>query len=61
MKKLAIAATVSLFASAALAGGLSAPIPEPVVTPVEVEAATSSAGGILLPLFALVVIAAALS
>ena len=55
MKKIALAAALSLAASTAFAGGLAAPIVEPEV----VKAQTSSSGGILVPLLLLVVIAAA--
>lgn len=56
MKKLALAAALSVVASTAFAGGLAEPVMEPAV----VEAATSSsAGGIVVPLLLLLVIAAA--
>ncbi len=58
MKKLALAAALSLAATTAFAGGVAEPVMEPEV----VEAATSSsAGGIIVPLLLLLVIAAAVS
>ncbi|MES2665643.1 MAG: hypothetical protein V4712_06050 [Pseudomonadota bacterium] len=58
MKKLALAAALSVAATTAFAGGLAEPVMEPEV----VEAATSSsAGGIIIPLLLLIVIAAAAS
>jgi len=57
MKKLALAAVLSVAATAAFAGGYAEPILEPVVI---VEETSSSAGGILVPLIALVLLAAAL-
>lgn len=55
MKKLALAAALSVVASAGFAG-TPAPALEPVVI---VEDTSSSAGGILVPLLALILIAAA--
>lgn len=58
MKKLALAAVMTVAATTAFAGGMAEPAMEPEV----VEAATSSsAGGIVVPLLLLVVIAAAAS
>jgi hypothetical protein len=58
MKKLALAAVLSVAASTAFAGGMAEPMMEPAV----VEAATSSsAGGIVVPLLLLLVIAAVAS
>ena len=58
MKKLALAAALSVAASTAFAGGIAAPQMDPVI----VEAQTSSsAGGIIVPLLLLLVIAAAAS
>lgn len=57
MKKLALAAALSLAATSAFAGGV-----EPVTPPVEVEAAASSSnGGLIVPLLLLVLVAAAAS
>lgn len=58
MKKLALAAALSLAASTAFAGSAGEPIIEPEVI---VEETSSSAGGILVPLLFLVLIAAAAS
>ena len=56
MKKLALAAAMSVAATTAFAGGMAEPVMEPAV----VEAETSSsAGGIIVPLLLLLLIAAA--
>ena len=56
MKKIALAAALSVAASSAFAGGVAEPVMEAPV----VEAQTaSSAGGIVVPLLLLLVIAAA--
>ena len=55
MKKLALAAALSLAATSSFAGGLAEPIVEAPV----IEAQTSSSGGILIPLLLLVIVAAA--
>ena len=58
MKKLALAAVLTVAASTAFAGGMA----EPVMDPAVVEATTSSsAGGIVVPLLLLLVVAAAAS
>lgn len=57
MKKIALAAALSLAASTAFAGGLAQPVVEPEI----VKAATSSSSGVLVPLLLLVIIAAAAS
>lgn len=58
MKKIALAAALSVTASSAFAGGLVEPVMEPEV----VKASTSSSSaGIIVPLLLLVVIAAAAS
>ncbi|AXQ94968.1 hypothetical protein ORIO_15030 [Cereibacter azotoformans] len=54
MKKLALAAALSIAATSAFAGGMAEPVMEPAV----VEAETASSGGILVPLMLLVVVAA---
>lgn len=55
MKKLALAAALTVVATASFAGGMVEPVMEPTV----VEAQTSSsAGGIVIPLLLLVVVAA---
>ena len=57
MKKIALAAALSLAASTAFAGGVVEPRMEPEV----VEASTSSSGGVLVPLLLLAVVAAAVA
>ena len=58
MKKLALAAALSVAATSSFAGGMAEPVMEPEV----VEAKTSSsAGGIIVPLLLLVILAAAAS
>ncbi|GAA5076462.1 hypothetical protein GCM10023209_25670 [Roseibacterium beibuensis] len=58
MKKLALAAALSVVATGAFAGGYVEPtVVEPVVI---VEDTSSSAGGIIVPVIALILIAAAL-
>ncbi|MDT8857644.1 hypothetical protein RNZ50_21880 [Paracoccaceae bacterium Fryx2] len=59
MKKLALAAVITVAASTAFAGGINV---EPIMEPTIVEAQTSSsAGGIVVPLLLLLIIAAAVS
>ena len=60
MKKIALAAALSVAASTAFAGGTVEPtmVPDAIVTPV---AAGSSSGGLLIPLLLLLVLAAAAS
>ena len=57
MKKLALAAAVSLAASTAFAGGMAEPVMEPEV----VVQKSSTSGGILIPLLLLLVVAAAVA
>ncbi|WP_435257125.1 hypothetical protein ACSBLW_13435 [Thioclava sp. FR2] len=58
MKKLALAAVLTVAATTAFAGGMAEPVMEPEI----VEAATSSsAGGVIVPLLLLLLIAAAAS
>jgi hypothetical protein len=58
MKKLALAAALTVAASTAFAGGMAEPVMEPAI----VEASTSSsAGGIVVPLLLLLVVAAVAS
>ena len=57
MKSIALAATLSLAATSAFAGGYTAPVMEPVVM-VE-KASSSSGGGVIVPLIALLLIWAA--
>ncbi len=58
MKKLVLAAAMTVAASSAFAGSLADPIIE---APVIVEEATSSSAGILVPLMLLVLVAAAVA
>lgn len=58
MKKLALAAAISVAATSAFAGGMAEPVLEPVVI---VEDTSTSAGGILVPILALILIAAAVA
>ncbi|UWQ18277.1 hypothetical protein [Jannaschia sp. M317] len=58
MKKLALAAALSVAATTAFAGNIA---PAPVEPVVIVEDTSSSAGGILVPLLALVLLAAAVA
>ncbi|MAN14485.1 hypothetical protein [Alterinioella nitratireducens] len=58
MKKLALAAALSVAATSAFAGGYVEPVLEPVVI---VEETTSSAGGVIVPILALILIAAAIA
>ncbi|WP_039019325.1 hypothetical protein [Halocynthiibacter namhaensis] len=63
MKNIVLSAAFALSATSAFAGGLNQPVPEAEIMPVDVvEAGSSSSGsGILVPLFALVLFAAAAS
>ena len=58
MKKLVLAAALSVAASTAFAGGMAEPVMEPEVV---AEAASSSAGGIIIPLLLLLLVAVAVS
>lgn len=59
MKKLALAAALSVAATSAFAGGYAVePVLEPVVI---VEETVASGGGVLVPLLALILIAAAIA
>jgi len=58
MKKLALAAALTVAASTAFAGGMAEPVMEPTIVAAETS---SSAGGIVVPLLLLLVIAAAVS
>jgi hypothetical protein len=58
MKKLALAAALSVVATASFAGGMAEPVMEPEIV---AAATSSSAGGIVVPLLLLLVIAAAAS
>jgi hypothetical protein len=59
MKKIALAAALSIAATTAFAGGMVEPVMEP--EPVVEKAASSSAGGIIVPLLVLLLVAAAAS
>ena len=64
MKMLKIAVVASMLAAPAFAGGMSAPVMEPMITPeviIEDTATSSSSGGILIPLLLVVLLAAAVS
>jgi hypothetical protein len=56
MKKIALAAALSLAATSAFAGGMAEPTMDPEVV---VAQTSSSAGGVVVPLLLLLVIAAA--
>ncbi len=58
MKKIALAAVLSVAASTAFAGGIAEPVMEPEVV---AAATSSSAGGIIVPLLLLLLVAAAVS
>ena len=58
MKKVALAAALSLAATTSFAGGLDEPIIEPEII---VEDTSSSAGGILVPIMLLVLLGAAVA
>jgi hypothetical protein len=57
MKKIALAAALTVAASTAYAGGMAEPVMEPAV----VEAGASSSGGVMIPLLLLLLVAAAVS
>lgn len=57
MKKLALAAALSVAATGAFAGGMEPTMPEEVVA----ATTSSSAGGVIVPLLLLLVVAAAVS
>jgi hypothetical protein len=62
MKRIALAAALSLGATAAFAGNLEPAPVEPAVEPIViVEDTSSTAGGIVVPLLALILIAAAVA
>jgi hypothetical protein len=60
MKKIALAAALSLAATTAFAGNVEEVVIAPAPAPI-VEDTSSSAGGILIPVLALVLIAAAVA
>ncbi len=59
MKKIALAAALSLGATTALAGVKAAPVMEPA--PVAAKTASSSSSGMVIPLLVLLVVAAAVA
>lgn len=59
MKKLVLAAALTVAASTAFAGNMAEPVMEPVV--IVEEAASSSAAGIWVPLLLIAIVAAAVS
>ena len=59
MKKLALAAALSVAASTAFAGGMAQPVMEPAPVVAVVTKTSSSAGGLVVPLLLLLVLAAA--
>jgi hypothetical protein len=59
MKKFVIAAAISVVATSAFAGGMAEPVME--MAPMMEEASGSSAGGVLLPILLLALVAAAVS
>lgn len=61
MKKIALAAALSLTATSVFAGGLDVPVMEPAPVVTEVTNTSSSNGGLVVPLLLLLVIAAAAS
>lgn len=58
MKKIALAAALSLAATTAYAGGLADPIVEPEII---VQDTGSSAGGVIVPILLLLLVAAAIA
>ena len=58
MKKIALAAALSLAASSAFAGGMATPVMEPAPVVAETVKTSSSAGGLVVPLLLLLVVAA---
>jgi hypothetical protein len=59
MKKLALAAVLTMAGTSVFAGGMAEPVMEP--EPLTEKAASSSAGGIVVPLLVLLLVAAAAS
>lgn len=58
MKKIALAAALSLVGTTVFAGGMAEPVMEPEVV---AAATSSSSGGIIIPLLLLLIVAAAVS
>ncbi|MCW1918854.1 hypothetical protein NX862_08810 [Rhodobacter sp. KR11] len=61
MKKIALAAALSLAASTAFAGGMNQPIVETAPVVAETMQTSSSNGGLVVPLLLLLVVAAAVA
>lgn len=63
MKKIALAAALSVSATTAFAGGMNEPMIEPTINPEVIvdDTASSSNGGIVVPLLLLILVAAAVS
>lgn len=61
MKKIALAAALTIAASSAFAGGMEVPVMEETPIVAEVANTSSSNGGLLIPLLLLLVLAAAAS
>ena len=59
MKKLALAAALSVAASTAFAGGMAQPVMEAPIVAAPMAPTSSSNGGLLIPLLLLLVLAAA--
>ena len=58
MKKIALAALLSVVSTAGFSGGMAEPVMEPEVV---AAATSSSSGGIIIPLLLLLIVAAAVS
>ena len=61
MKKIALAAALSVAATSAFAGGMAQPVMEAPIVMAPAATTSSSASGIVVPLLLLLVIAAAVS
>jgi len=61
MKKIALAAGLSLATTSAFAGGMAVPVMEPAPVVAETTQTSSSNGGLVVPLLLLLVIAAAVA
>ncbi len=59
MKKIALAAALSLAATSVFAGGMATPVMEPAPVVAEATKTSSSNGGLVVPLLLLLVLAAA--
>ena len=61
MKKIALAAAITLTASTAFAGGMNQPVVEPAPVVDTTTTTSSSNGGLVVPLLLLLVVAAAVA